>query len=223
MITPVAGVVGFIGDSITAAHNVETQYGPVPLTASLLSGLSLSSLTYVGLNLGVDGTASGDWLTGGSNYNIALGYFVSNGCGIVCIEIGTNDSATAIATTKDVYKANVLNLMTGLFSQGVTQILLNKPIWVTPTGSFDSNSNTLIGQYGDALVELYLENPTQVFLGDRQAYNFFQANPDLLEDGVHPTQVGYSDLANFWEIAYTNAFLEDFGLSITKTGMFLIY
>ncbi len=209
-ITPVAGSIGFIGDSITEGYGVDPGSGPGPEEVAKLNEDKISGPTYSFTVDGVSGSTSADWVADSGNYDGALVLFISAGCGIVSIMLGTNDAKTAVATTKADYKANLLSLINALISAGATAIILNKPPWVSPTGAFDNNSLTLIGEYGDALAELAAADPSHVYMGDTAAYPFFEANPDLLADGVHPTLEGYTDLGNFWAAAYETNFPDNF-------------
>ncbi len=184
---------GLIGDSI---------YASVPPTGLKTPGSSLARelgtrcrREYIVSNQAISGKTSADWANDvGNIMTTAKTAFASAGVTDISIMLGTNDSKTAIATTKSAYKANIQTICTSLNGLGY-RVFLHAPPYLTPGafGLFDVTSPGLLIQYRDALSET--ANGTMVILGDNQSFNFFMRFQNQLADLLHPTIDGGEALA----------------------------
>lgn len=189
----------FIGDSITAGF---LATGPNAVETEI-SDLALIPYVAQAINSGVSGTASGDWLSNGSNFSDAMN--IGSLSSFASIMLGTNDSKTSIATSQATYQSNLLNLITGLFASmpNLQKVVLNYPPYIVPPGpssAWDATSDTLLQSYQTAINNLV--NGTTIVHGDTSAYTYFQAHQSQLQDGVHPTNAGYVALGGLWAAAF---------------------
>jgi lysophospholipase L1-like esterase len=60
-------------------------------------------------------------------------------------------------------------------------------------------SDESIQQYNQAIDELIFDNDIWVIPPD--FYAWFQSHTSQLQDGIHPTGVGYQSMANLWNSA----------------------
>jgi lysophospholipase L1-like esterase len=203
---PYNTTVGFIGDSITYgshASNPATTSGVANEIHALGSGWSA-------LNRGVSGGSTQNWVDNLDNrLTDALSVFQSNNVDIVQITLGNGDGK--YGTTPANYKANYENIISQLKAIGVGKIILNQQ----PSSSGEAQPD-LISQYREVIHEL-VDGET-VFLGDTDAFDYFAANPSELDDGVHPTDVGYVSIGNLWAAAFNRVIIEPLTLTHDFTG-----
>lgn len=193
-VTAVSAItVGFVGDSITAGTLVTTA----PPT-TFASTAAPAGVTITANNQGVSGATSADWNpTGGAYYAGAKTAFQSAGVKLVHVMLGTNDSKSAVATSKATYRANLRAMCDDLIGAGFLVALSYPPFLNTTSGVFNAASPGLIQDYCAAIDSL-VDN-SHIFRGDTLAYNYFQTNTSALQsDGVHPTQAGSDYLAGLW-------------------------
>ena len=184
---------GIVGDSI---------YASVPPTGLKTPGSSLARelgtrcrREYVLSNQAISGKTSADWANDvGNIMTAAKTAFASAGVTDISVMLGTNDSKTAVATTKSAFKVNIQTICTSLNGSGY-RVFLHAPPYLTPGafGQFDLNSPGLLLQYRDALAEA--ANGASVILGDNQSFNFFKRFQNQLADLLHPTVDGGEALA----------------------------
>lgn len=199
---PIAGIlnIGYIGDSITFG----TNGNPV--------GIMGSNLTVLGyhvtqINKGVSGTTSTNWATStnGVDLNGSVAAFVAAGCNWVQVMLGTNDAKAAINTSPSVYLSNLSIIVNACTAAGL-KVILTQPIWTIPnsfSGLWGAGPNTVYQQYYAALSPIV--NNVNIFYGDTLALDWFEVTPTHLQDGVHPTSVGNSELGQFWTYALLKA------------------
>ena len=195
---------GIIGDSISA--NIPPSGLKSPGNSL---GRELATRTRrecVIANRAVSGTASGDWISGGSQLPGAKTAFAAAGVTDVHVMIGTNDSKTAVATPKATYKSNVSSLCNDLVSAGY-RVFLAAPPYLTPGAysQFDVASLGFLHQYRDALSEL--SNGTTIILGDTKSYKYFERFQNELADLLHPTVDGGESIAGLWADAIWTYFV----------------
>lgn len=192
-------VIGFIGDSITAGTNGD----PV--------GVMCNNIRYLGYtitqsNRGISGTTSAQWATNSASMlTNAITAFVIAGVTHVQIMLGTNDAKTSINTTPANYLSNLRTIVNACLAIGV-KVILNQPIWTVPSaasGTWLAGANTNYQMYYAALVSL-VDN-INVFYGDVRALDWFENNPTHLQDGVHPTATGNTELGQIWAYSFLMA------------------
>ena len=199
--------VGFIGDSITggAGASDSAHYAATVCGATLATWDRPRTVTVV--NQGIAGTVSHDWIPSfGTKYSDAVTAFAaaSPPVTIVHVMLGTND-AKAAPGTATFYSTNLGDMVSSLVSAGY-KVVVSYPPWlvysvanVSYPGAWNTDSPAEIALYQpkiDALVD-----GVHVFQGDTQAYDYFQANPSLLADGVHPDDAGHAWLGGQWAAA----------------------
>lgn len=222
MTMPIAGHIGFIGDSLSVGDPTKVVPPDVPMMVRLNADKLVSSVSlYSSFNQAVGGTNSSHWVSG-EYIDAAISVFEMNHVGTVCIMLGTNDTRVGIVHTKEQYKANILLTITALLADGVQRVILNKPPWFVVDSNFDPDALSLLNQYGDALVELSEENPAHVFVGDMSAFSYIENHPELLLDGVHLTDAGYTTLGNLWAQAFESVFPDDFIVPISEKNTNMI-
>jgi lysophospholipase L1-like esterase len=192
-----------IGDSITRS----TGSSP-PLDQCLLIATALNAFTgtnnYVGYNAGVNGSTTGDWIAGSANLNYAIGLANANNATIALIMLGTNNSR--VGGSAAAYQADMQNMLTALKAAGITKSILNYQPWLDPTGIIGGDNN-LLNQYQGVYSILAAADPAHVFVGDTAAWQYFKDHPDQLRDGVHPTNVGYMNLAGLDAVGFEKVLL----------------
>lgn len=175
--------IGFLGDSITAGQGVS----PAP-PATCAADLTTASVTITGVNEGVSGTQTADWLPGSTNDANALVAFAA--CPIVHIMLGTNDARAGASTAT--YRANLRSIVNAWVGRGKI-VVLSYPIYATNALYPPA---TLLA-YQAAITSLV--DGVRVRQGDTSGYCYFQARTsDLQADGIHPNQTGANDLAQLW-------------------------
>jgi lysophospholipase L1-like esterase len=183
---------GYAGDSISAGTVVTT-----PPSVACSAALSQGAVTVSSTNMAVSGTTSADWVPGQSTYNTAKAAYIAAGVKHVHFMLGTNDSKTAVATSKAAFRANLLAGAGDLIASGMTVSISYPPFLNTTSGVFDAGSPARILDYMDAIDSL-VDN-VHIFQGDVTGYEYFKDNLTALQgDGVHPTQTGSDHLATLW-------------------------
>jgi hypothetical protein len=164
------------------------------------------------------GVTKGGTTHGASNnpYNIAITKGQAAGyLDIISIMLGTNSAKTSMASTLSGFQTNIGLLTAGLQTNfpAARIVLQNSPFIVVPNeyNLWDSNANTYILNYEQAEQNIVAANPTTMWYGSQLSYTSFQANaiaiPPVADNttgswygdtGIHPSNLGHSNLANFW-------------------------
>lgn len=114
-----------IGDSIlrqTPSGGSQTPVQNLVTTlAANMPGASISSI-----NRALDGTATADWLTGGTNLTAAIAAAVTAGSTDALILLGINDAKAAAIVPSATYTANLTNIANGLIA-GIATL---KRVWI---------------------------------------------------------------------------------------------
>lgn len=206
--------VGFIGDSITDGKGASQN--AVQVEMSLLGG------NYEGVNRGVGGTTTTDWLPGKPAYQKAVAAFRSQGVTIVSLMLGTNDASKMHRISPRIYHENLASIIAGLRSEGfIRSIILNYPPYAVPGASkyrWDDKSIHRLEDYTSKIDLLVDDN--FVLLGDTKAFTHFAEHPGELRDGIHPNNTGYSRLGALWADAFKLATrrLHDMPDFVASTG-----
>jgi lysophospholipase L1-like esterase len=182
-----------VGDSITFAAGddiLADGMGYEPVLGNLLF-----NDPYTIANAGVDGTTSADGAasiaTTLSNYPSAQYYLIM---------YGTNDSNIFWGPVpKATYKANMQAIITAIKNAGKIPYLAKVPYVDSSNPNFPAGENfsdVSIQQYNQAIDELVLANGIPIT--PPGFYAWFQSHTSQLQDGIHPTGVGYQSMANLW-------------------------
>ena len=184
-----------VGDSITLAEGDEILADGIGYEPVL--GNLLMNNPYTIANAGANGDTSADGavliFTTLSNYPLAQ-YFL--------ILYGTNDAGNwgpGFPVPKATYKANMQAIITAVKNVGKIPYLAKVPYVDSSNPNFPAGvnfSDVSIQQYNQAIDELVLENGIPVTPPD--FYAWFQSNTGQLEEGIHPTGVGYQSMGNLW-------------------------
>lgn len=184
-------VIGFIGDSIT--------HGPTGEPGAVEAEMTQLGPQYMAVNQGLGGTTTADWRPEKPLLKHALAEFKKRHVSIVSILLGTNDAQDRIATSPEVYRKNMSDIvMATLHTEGIKRVIINNPPFVA-AGSmrlWSSNASYLLQEYGIQIATLV--NRRSIFQGDTQAYLYFYKHPNELRDGVHPTRLGNVHLGEMW-------------------------
>jgi lysophospholipase L1-like esterase len=153
------------------------------------------------LNEGIPGDRSSDGLGDVANivnaYPLAkyflllygandVGFNVPSGAGLLPGQAGYLGS----------FKGNMQQIIDTIRNAGKIPVLA-KVLYQT-----DPTRDTLIQQYNQVITELVTQNNLTVAPPD--FYTFFQTNPNLLPDGLHPNGVGYQSMAPLWYNSLVN-------------------
>lgn len=197
--------IGYIGDSITNGYTSSPQVYPGTIAATDLNTYTGTS-NYSAVNQGVNGTDSGNWVSGSSYLNAALAAFSAAHVNSVSIMLGTNDAGYSVSSST--YLSNMQSLVAALEAAGYTTITVNYSPYMAanPFGFNPTTANALLLQY-EADLQIIAAADSHVHVGDTTAWTFFQANQSLLSDGLHPDNAGYASLGQFWASALERSFV----------------
>jgi lysophospholipase L1-like esterase len=201
---PSTGLVyGCIGDSITQGAYSRWDNAPPYLMSQLLNAAGRPSGFY---NQGVPGSKSSDWVN--TYLSIFIPRALSLGCDVIQIMLGTNDVDNSVSAAT--YKTNIASIIASLKAAGFRKIVLHESPYLAAVGFNNASTtetvttaNNLLLAYQTKLDEL-VDNVT-VFRGSTGTWDYYQANQDMLTDGVHMTEDGQTPLATQWAIAETAA------------------
>jgi lysophospholipase L1-like esterase len=124
----------------------------------------------------------------------------------VQIMLGVNDASTDQHLSVEEYQHSLQILIERILAAqliGFAGIVLHSSFYVVPgkfSPALDETTNALIRAYNAVLPALADER--EVFLGDRRAYEYFEAESERLFDGVHADNAGNHALASLWADAY---------------------
>jgi lysophospholipase L1-like esterase len=188
-----------------AAQTVQSEknWGAVEIWPR--SGSNLTSTNYAGAN-----STYGTTLT-----SSAVNWFTKRGVSLVCIQLGTNDSRTATATTQSAYQTNITTIASALKAAGIKVVFCYPPYVVSTTSGFNATSLTLLQQYASAMdtvaatdstnyASYSSTNTSTTTLAQSNLYSWFSANQSELSGGIHYalTSQGTQDAARIIANAY---------------------
>lgn len=225
------GVV-FVGNSITYGATLpspSTQSPPV-IAQQLLA--DQTGKTVKAVNCGHSGSTTVDWLPGTKFLNEAITAGKSLhrfGSLWFNIMLGTNDSAetgpNGSPVSTSTYRLNLMRILGAIMTEFPdAKILLNYPIWYSP----NTHNGALYKEKGlarlqsyhpiiEGVVDFYQSAGKPVYLGNKEAYTFFENNSSYFtaENGnsgvfyLHPNQQGAAKLADFWVNSIVNIIEND--------------
>ena len=179
-----------IGDSITYGYQSGGVGQNAPVLLSFASALSIPPSQV--LNLGFNGATSSDWT--GSRLTDALSLAQPNTIFLVCL--GANDAK--IGRSDGEFAFHYKNIVNTVHASGHI-VIANEALYLEPGHPpFPDDAFKTISLYNKRLDE------TGASIGDTSAYEFFQQNPSLLSDGVHPNSEGAQWLGQAWASAVQN-------------------
>jgi len=213
MLSPYSRTIGFIGDSITQGTGASTDAaGAVSKTCENLGS------DFICINHGIGGTTSHDWATTltsmhGGDTDImaaAIAAMQNADVDIVSIMLGANDARYDAHYSAESYKDQMQTIINRLRTAGFRHVILNYSIYFGFSSIRDALSQKLNIEYQTAIDELVTENTGFVSAGDASAYDWFKINSTLTlidgDDAVHPNDIGYAKLGEFWSNAIMNTF-----------------
>lgn len=217
----------FIGNSITQGALIENpaQDAPPAKTSSYLRTQSeIGTVQFE--NCGVSGCTTLDYLPASNTLfpkaQAAANKFKTDSSAklIFSIMLGTNDSAVKGPNGSPVspkqYQTNlqvIIDRLLALYPE--CKVVIHRPLWYSP----NTYNSAMYLQEGlnrlksylpeiETLVSAYAEsNPAQVFMGDRDGFDYFKANYQtdvVAENGnagtfyLHPNEKGAAKLGEFW-------------------------
>lgn len=204
--TKAAGETPFvcIGDSITHGYQNTTPavQNPVFHLANIFTTVGIQANNSNAIRIieyqesGITGSASGDWLTGGTNFNAAVAAGDLLGATNYSVMLGANDAFASVSSST--YTAHMTNLVNGLTARGYTVEL--------QCCYYIGGETAFIPQYNADL--LTLVDNVHVFAGDTTAYALWQTNNGAFaagaagswyqSDNLHPTPLGADILGGLW-------------------------
>ena len=126
----------------------------------------------------------------------------------VLILLGTNDaywtgldSGVGLEPGQPLYAGTYKDYMQQIISTVVASgkiPVLGKVLIVQP---FDDVANPIIREYNDVIDELILYNGLTIAPPD--FYTYFESNPGLFDDVLHPNGAGFIGMANLWANVFT--------------------
>lgn len=202
--------IGWLGDSIMAYCQGPTDnYG----TKHFISVLNQwkPNRNYTVINSGDPGTATADWLIGGTLLGPAITSWKAASVQHVLFMLGANDSHAGVSAAT--YAANVLAICNTLVANGLTPILQAPPSCIPGGlgGIYLEPDPGLLHDYGVALSGV--ANGTTILLGDtalwaysaQNAASFWSPPWDDGGDGVHPSQGGQLTMVEYMARGYLSA------------------
>lgn len=204
--------IGFIGDSIT--HGTNATRNAVQVEIATLGS------NYAGVNRGVSGATTENWLPGKPLFDTAAAAFKTQNVSVVSIMLGTNDASKLHSLSPKEYRQNLLKIIDGLREKTTARsVIINYPPYVLPkpASHWDKKSIWRLQEYTAAIDSL--ADGTFVLLGDTAALHYFSEHPEDLADGVHPNDTGYYKLGQLWAAAFKQAAgeLHDMPAFLAKT------
>ncbi len=106
---------------------------------------------------------------------------------VVSVMLGTNDASRYMLPTR--YHAQLARIVRALTDAGF-RVVVQKPPYMDP---------------GRSGVTSAMDRRLLAYWGRSPAYAYFQAHPDQLSDGVHPTVAGMHALGAIWAAALDQA------------------
>lgn len=216
----------FIGNSITYGANLahpEKDAPPVVASVLLRKMEGIGSVSFT--NQGRSGFTTTDYLPGTETFNSVvkatrqLNTNTTHNL-VFSVKLGTNDSAMegpkGAPVSKEDYAKNMKSIIDELFKLfPESKVVIQQPIWYSPN---TQNRSKYLEQGLKRLQSYFPEikslvksfestHPGQVFIGDKNGYNYFRKNylTDLVpEEGrqgifyLHPNEKGAAQLAKFW-------------------------
>lgn len=187
---------GAAGDSITNGQTGSGASGTFPGTQAALLYPQIAGERIVNCtNEGVNGSASGDWVSGSTNLIAAKSAFASASVTIVFFTLGTNDCLNSVSAAT--YKSNIQSGVNDLVGAGY-KVILNYPTGQNPATSGATDLEyTLLQSYLPQLNSL-VDN-VNVFIGDVTFLRMCLENPTLWNPGgVHFSFASYVIMGACW-------------------------
>lgn len=212
----------FIGNSITYGATLgspSTEAPPVRVR-EILSAQMANKVNIA--NCGHSGSTTVDWLPGTSFFNEAKSQAArlnaNGGVLFFSLMLGTNDSASSGPTGSPVsvtnYNTNVRKIISELLKEFPNaRFIINYPIWYSPNthngATYLQAGLNRLKTYHTVITSLgstYAAEGTAVYLGNKEAFSFFENNTQYFtaEAGysgtfyLHPNKEGAIKLAEFW-------------------------
>ena len=203
--------IGFIGDSLTLGAYGSGERPPQYMAATLAEDLPNQPITMD--NEGIAGTASGDWLPGGTNYTTAVAAFGSTiadmstapAAKYVYLMLGTNDAKDPTPVPQAIYQANMLSIASGLTTLGYTVELNPSPYIPLNSTGWSAQGDTAIMGYTTALQSI--SNGSSILYGLPGFYGYTKTNASTIFGPVPPhlTDGGYQILgSDYWATEAVN-------------------
>ena len=185
-----------IGDSITQQTGTELK------TALQAAFPNASSITVI--NKGQGGATSANWIAGTTFLNDAISSINTNSCGLVFIQLGTNDPLASISDAT--HTANIQSTVSTILAgcPSVNIIVLNEVPYIVPGvgggGLATSAWNTSYRAYYASYSTITGTGVVVGATGLNFTYQFFQRNYAVYldVDGTHPTPAGRAELYYTW-------------------------
>lgn len=190
--------VGFIGDSITVGNGLSAGQDPVSQAGILLAKTRTTKIVTV-TNRGINGSKSGDWLSGGSNLTAAKTAMAAAGVTHVHIMLGANDAAAANLVSAATYGANLANICADLVGAGY-RVILSYPTYIPAgaSGGVTTSASVALAKSYQAQIDALINGST-ILRGDTLAWAYFQDTlSEYQSDLTHPTAAGALSLATMW-------------------------
>ena len=195
---PTKTSIGIVGDSISHTNGA---------TIAMMRQLGAN---YTFVNAALYSTTVNDWIqdsfAGSSQvdvrpYSDAMTKFNAAGVKTISLMLGTNDAAQGVSVAD--FEANLRQLTAKLLNDGMEKIILHCPIY--------NLSNTIsqkVVEYCNVMRTV--ANSQTIFLGDDQAYAWFEQNTTTaFADATHPNAYGQKNLGEFWGKAYQRLFFAE--------------
>ncbi len=218
----------FIGNSITEGSNFKDPSSQAP-PATTVNYLNEHNCEVQFANCGVSGSTTVDFLP--STHKLfpkvaaaADSFYQKELTLVFSIKLGTNDSAikgpNGSPVSPEDYKKNLLVIFDSLISRYPNcLIVLHCPTWYSPnthnSSLYMAEGLARLQRYVPQIIAISKMRPSQVFVGDRKAYNFFKNNYKQYlraENGnsgtfyLHPNVLGAEKLGALWAIAILKQF-----------------
>lgn len=191
-------IVSFLGDSITYGTGAVSP--GIPAVNVCCEAMTTAGYITSPLNCGRPATsASGDWLDGAPNLedHEAADY--------IQIALGTNNALNLQGV--ETFSAGLTDLIQACLDTypDVHYIIVQTVAWASSSGSWGgAPAQALRVEYNDAIPDIVASfaGTGKVILGSTDIHDYFEAHPEELYDGIHPSNDGHVSLGTFWADAW---------------------
>lgn len=200
-------VVAAIGDSITAGYGASGTNPLIWTWGQLALDPTWLVDTSSGLNQGVNGTSTVDWVnnTNGANLATACSAISALGADTLIIALGMNDIKSGVATSQSALTANLVTIGTYAYANIPTlkRIYIAEMTYPTPGYSAglwtEANVATAVNEYRQAYSDAASTLTNAAVIG-RYVCELFQQNAStwLLSNDLHPNATGSRWLGERW-------------------------